>query len=88
MIFAIIAVDNPSAIAAAIAKHYPSDHFPLPGGQWLVADTGTAKDVSDKLGITDGANGGALVVSVSGYFGRKAANLWEWIKVKMAQPHG
>ncbi|MFI5399296.1 MAG: hypothetical protein ACHQ9S_27520 [Candidatus Binatia bacterium] len=85
MIFAVIAADNPVALGTAIPKTYPSDYFKVAEGQWLVVDKGTAQEVSNKLGITDGANGGALVVAVSGYYGRKAANLWEWIKVKMSQ---
>lgn len=85
MIFAVFASSKPQALGAAIVKHYPGDHFELQPGQWLVADTGTAKDVSDKLGITSGTNGSALVVGVTGYFGRKSANIWEWIKAKMVQ---
>ena len=82
MLFAVIAVDNPGALGDAIAKIYAGEHFVLTQDQWLVVDTGTTKDVSDKLGITDGANGGALVISISGYFGRKGANVWEWMKAK------
>ncbi len=86
MIFAIVAVDNPGALATAITGHYPLDHIQLAEGQWLVMDAkGTAKEVADKLGISQGANGGGLVIAVGGYYGRKAANLWEWIKVKSVQ---
>lgn len=85
MIFAILAADNSTTLAAAITRHYPTDHRQLAEGQWLVVDKGTAKEVADKLGITTGEAGGGLVVSVSGYFGRKPADLWEWMKVKMAQ---
>ena len=87
MIFAVVAVDNPTAMGAAVAKLYPSEHVLFAPGQWLVVDKGTAKEVSDRLGVTDGTNGGALIVAVSpgGYFGRKGADLWEWIKVKTVQ---
>jgi len=85
MIFAIVAGDNPKALGAAIAQNYPSGHFQLAEGQWLVVDNGTAKEVSDKLGITSGERGGALVIAMAGYFGRKPANLWEWIMAKSVQ---
>lgn len=58
-------------------------------GQWLVADEGTAQNVSNKLGITITPPSAdftptstAIVVAVSGYFGRIGANVWEWVKAK------
>ena len=84
-IFAILAVDSPPAVSAAIRQKYPSDHVELATGQWLVADEGTAQSVSTKLGISaaDGSSiSPALVLAVSGYFGRKPPTVWEWIKSK------
>ena len=85
MIFAVLGVENVPALGAAIGKHYPAEHFPLNNGEWLIVDRGTAKEVCDKLGVTDGTNGSALVVAITGYFGRKNADLWEWMKVKSVQ---
>ena len=85
MLFAVLAVDNPAAMATAISKHYASDSFSLGPGQWLVVDKGTAKEIADKLGITDASVSAALVIAIGGYFGRKEANLWEWMKAKAAQ---
>jgi hypothetical protein len=36
MIFAVFAVDKPSAIGPAIAAHYPSAHIKVAEGQWLI----------------------------------------------------
>ena len=55
---------------------------PAPG-QWLVAiDLKTAKEVSDRLGISADKTddlGPALVLTVAGYWGREPDNVWEWI---------
>ncbi len=45
-----------------------------------MAARGAAKEVSDTLGITDGAAGAALVFEVASYFGRANPNIWSWIK--------
>lgn len=65
-------------------KVYPADNFVVGAGQWLVADSGTAKEVSDKLEITDGRSTTAVVLAVSGYFGRYSTNLWEWMRAKVS----
>lgn len=50
---------------------------------WLVAADGvTAKDVSDKLGMTDGTVGSGIVLTTAGYFGRAPTNVWEWMTAK------
>jgi hypothetical protein len=84
-IFAVFAVDNPDALGQAIQRKYPNDHLLVAPGQWLIATEGTAQSVAEHLGIsgkTDATISPALVVSVSGYFGRKAPSVWEWIKAK------
>lgn len=52
----------------------------LPGGAWLVAGQGTAQDVSNRIGITDGHVGSALVVEASSYYGRASPDVWSWVK--------
>lgn len=88
MIFAVIGVDKPELMGPAINKLYPNDSIIIGENQWLVVDYGTAKDVSDKLGVTNGPTGSAMIISMSGYYGRKSTNIWEWIKAKMAQTNG
>ena len=81
-IFAIVNSNNHAALQAAILANYP-DALHLSPGQWLVsAPAVTAKEISDRLGISDGRVGSALVISVAGYFGRQPTNTWDWIRAK------
>lgn len=82
-IFAVFGTTTPPAVKTALDRVYPLDHIEVGPGQWLVIAEGTAKDVSDTLGITGGTLGSAVVVSASGYFGRAPSNIWEWLAAKM-----
>ena len=68
---------------AALQKNYPNDHLAVGSGQWMLVAEGTAKEISDKLGISDGTAGSGVIVSTSGYFGRAESNVWEWLTAKM-----
>ncbi len=84
-IFVIFGVGKPDVLGPKIEKEYSAENFKVGEGQWLVADTGTAMDVSTKLEITsENPPSTAVVVTMGGYFGRYAAPLWEWIKVKQS----
>jgi hypothetical protein len=87
MIFAIISLvsDKQAQVTAAITSKFPTDHFQAaPDGRlFFVSSSGTAKDVSDALGITEGNLGSVIVVGVTGYFGRAPVNTWEWISAKI-----
>lgn len=82
-IFAIIvqAGSSGGGLETAVRQHFDHANYPLDGDRgWLVAGRATAKEVSDTLGITDGATDPALVVEVASYFGRANPNIWTWIK--------
>ncbi len=81
-IFAVFAAAQPEKLSGAIAKHFPGNFTKVSDDSWFISADGTSKDVSDKLGVTDGASGGAIVVSVSGYYGRASTPIWEWVKAK------
>ena len=69
-VFAILNASQPEKIAEALQNGFPENHLPLSSREWLVSANGvTAKDISDKLGITDGSNGSAIVITTSGYYG-------------------
>jgi hypothetical protein len=55
-------------------------------GQYLVAAKGTAIDVSNLLGISDGSNGSGIVLATSAYYGRAENNICEWMKLKISTP--
>ncbi len=67
------------------SAYLETDRYELARGEWLVADAGTAMDVSKKLGVVGEAAVNTLVViTMAGYFGRYASPLWEWIKAKQS----
>jgi hypothetical protein len=90
MIFAIVSfISDNQPLTAAIATHYPNNSFlqATPDARlYFVSDAGTAKDVSDKIGVSDGALGSVVVLAVSGYFGRAPMNVWEWIAASITKP--
>ncbi|MGD0011362.1 MAG: hypothetical protein ABSE93_22835 [Terriglobia bacterium] len=85
---AVLAQDNIGQIAQAIQANYPNDYYPLVSGQWLVVTTEGPKEFCDKLGITNGTTGSAVVVAFTNYFGRANPNIWEWITAKMGATLG
>lgn len=83
-IFVIIQqhVDTPNRLAAAIKAAYPNDTYALEGNAWLISDNSTAVDVSNRIGITDGEAGSAVVIEAASYYGRANPAIWSWIKAK------
>lgn len=82
-LFAIFGAAKPSALSSAIERQFPGEFIEVGSGQWFVVASGTAKDVSDRLGISAGTVGSGIVVASSGYFGRAPSNVWEWIAAKV-----
>ena len=83
-LFALIAVGSPDAFKATLAAKYPQESLEVAPGQWLLVrpSTTTTIDVAGELGITDGSVSGAIVLSVSSYYGRSKPSTWEWIAAK------
>lgn len=52
----------------------------LPRGEFLVSFKGTSVELSNLLGITDGAKGLAVIAAMSSYYGRASTDIWEWVK--------
>jgi hypothetical protein len=48
-----------------------------------VSYAGTAKELSDALGVTQGNTGPAIIMAGSGYYGRADTSVWEWINSKL-----
>ena len=91
-IFALIQQPGANAekLASAVGTTYVGANYPLGNGVWLVATSGTAEEVSNKLQITPNAEvGAAIVVEVASYFGRANPAIWSWIKANWeARPVG
>jgi hypothetical protein len=78
---------NIPRLPAAIKEHFAGANYALDGNSgWLVVAKSTAKEISDKLQITDGTNGAAIVIEVASYFGRANPNTWTWIKANWDGP--
>jgi hypothetical protein len=87
MLFAIVSLGIQPALAGTLATAYPNDWIQVPDSPlYFVWAAGTAKDVSDKIGITSGNLGPVVVLAVSGYYGRAPMNIWEWIAAKITAP--
>jgi len=87
-IFAILLPRMQPDLEAKIKSEFESNALKVTDTQWIVSTTGTAQEVSAKLGIYDPAHpeviiGQGIVFATSGYFGRAPANVWEWIKAKL-----
>jgi hypothetical protein len=87
-LFVVLALKNTDAlIETSINEKFPSESYKIEDGKWIInADSITAKQLSDKLGITDKpvspTSVQALVFAVGGYFGRAQPDLWEWMAAK------
>jgi hypothetical protein len=71
-----------SDLGVAIKAAFPDDVYELGDGAWLVSDSSTALDVSNKIGITEGKVGSAVVIEAASYYGRANPAIWSWIKTK------
>jgi len=82
-IFAIIPQPhlNNTKLAGAVGEMFKDKYVALDShAGWLVSSAWTAPEISEKLHITDGENGAAIVLEVAAYFGRANPNIWSWIK--------
>ncbi len=87
-IFVVFRVHNQPNMAAALLRVFPQDHMKIETGEWLVASPGTAKDVSDRLGVSEGDTGPAMIFKMSNYYGRASTDIWDWIKAKAETSDG
>jgi len=85
-----ISVALDSAIEQSISS--AADRYKLQAGRgWLVNFNGTTIELSNHIGLTGQEKGipspigSAIIVPVSGYYGRGPTDMWEWLKVRMEQ---
>lgn len=65
---------------------FPNDNFQITPTQWLISAKGTAKEISEKLGIDDETPVGlAIILGIAGYWGRASTDVWEWMRVKLEE---
>ncbi len=76
------------AVERNIASH--SDRYKLQSDRgWLIRFDGTSVELSDHIGLTGQEQGhpspigSAIIVPVSGYYGRGPTDMWEWLKTRL-----
>jgi len=87
-IFVVFRVTDTEAMREAVTRIFPTDHFDLGTGEWLISAKGTAQELSDRLGLTDNRVGSAIIFSMQSYYGRAPSNIWDWIKTKSEETDG
>ena len=89
-IFAVIGQISPDTtkLGPIIHSEFPRDSLLLQEQVWMVAFQGTAQELSDRLGVTDGTNGNAIIVSTGTYYGRANPSIWEFFKQKWESTNG
>jgi hypothetical protein len=73
-------------VEEAIKATFLGNFFALGRAQWLVAGEGTAREISDKLGVTGiepPPIGSSIVFATLGYCGRASSEVWDWIAAKL-----
>jgi hypothetical protein len=87
-LFAVLSVTENQKLIAAIKEKFPDpDNYQITPTQWIVSARGTAKQVSDTLGVSvkESPVGSAVILAISGYWGRANTDLWDWMKAKMEE---
>lgn len=83
-----------SALDDAVEQRITSvtDRYKLQADRgWLIKFEGTTVELSDHIGLTGQEKGNpspigsAIIVPVSGYYGRGPTDMWEWLKVRLEQ---
>lgn len=69
-----------------------SDRYKLQSDRgWLIKYEGTSVELSNHIGLTGQEQGqpspmgSAIIVPVSGYYGRGPTDMWEWLKTRLEQ---
>jgi hypothetical protein len=92
----IVATSNEETdpvLKGRIAEQFPSTHYELGRGQWLVSFNGTAKEVFTKLSPESGQSStgqsstsqipSTIVFGIAGYWGVASRDMWEWMTAKL-----
>jgi hypothetical protein len=83
-IFLVVGKDPPfDKLERALAQYFPNNYLIVKPGIWLVSGYGLAKDISDRLGISDGQTAQGIVLSINGYWGFESNVIWEWLALKL-----
>lgn len=79
-------------LTAEIVRLFKDNHLALSDTQYLISASGTAIELTARLGIYDASQpakpstGNALIFATSSYYGRGPTHVWDWIKAKLEAP--
>jgi hypothetical protein len=69
-------------LADKLQALFPDEHYMAGAGAWLVSAEGTAQNLSQELGISEGEITSVIVAEIASYHGRADPAIWSWIKDK------
>ncbi|MFL9892429.1 hypothetical protein [Paraburkholderia sp. RL17-381-BIF-C] len=82
-LYFVAALTNPAKILEVAKSEFPeSDLHEVAQDKFFVNFAGTSTDLSQKLGIAEGATGNGIVLLVTSYHGRAPKSVWEWVNLK------
>jgi hypothetical protein len=87
-IFAIFRLANPAKVKDALERHYPGQFLEVAPSVFLLSAKGHPKDISDKLEISDGETGAAIIFRMATFYGRATTDIWDWITSKAEKSDG
>ncbi|WP_024277624.1 hypothetical protein [Xanthobacter sp. 126] len=83
-IFAIMAREANPSLQQAIDTVYKDKNYRIADRTWLVSDTATAKQVTEKLGVKKGGITGVVVMpTTNSYYGVAATAVWDWLRASI-----
>jgi len=83
-IFAVIAPPDNSTLGSILEAQYANNFLRVWNNQWIISANGTPKDISDKLGVSDGSAGTAMILLVTSYWGRANPDFWQWMSERLS----
>jgi hypothetical protein len=86
-IFTVVVAQQPIPpdFTTALTTKFADDYLWVAPNVCLVAGKGTAQDISNALGISEGTTASGIVSAMGSYYGRAPTNVWEWVKAKWEQ---
>lgn len=79
-IFAVLSPEPNAKLETAVRDAFPDSFYKITPAQFLVsAPKLTTNQVSEKLSVTGGGVGRALIIRFSSYTGWHSKDMWEWI---------
>jgi hypothetical protein len=83
-IFVLIPKNSSVQIDLQVESAFPGNSLKLDSGSWLVAATGTPREIAAKIGVTEKGGPAVFIASMNEYWGLHPAPVWDWLASKRA----